>query len=173
MTKVINMTGDSAPDRASYLYVVDSPGGTPADTYATVANVVKNGITRYVTLTIFDKDTAPETGNGKNYITIPPDVSGMNLTYCFASFMTVGSGQSTSLSVMVRNVTDSQDMLSSAITIDADELNNTTDAHAYAINTSYDDVVTNDQIAIDVDAVPSGGTAALGLYVTLGFSWPT
>jgi hypothetical protein len=36
-----------------------------------------------------------------------------------------------------------------------------------------DDVVTNDQIAIDVDGVPSGGTAALGLYVTLGFSWPT
>ena len=167
------MTADTAPDRASYLYVVDSPGGTPSDTYATVANVVKNGITRYVTITAFDKDTAPTTGNGKNFITIPPDVNGMNLTYCLASFMTVGSGQSTACSIQIRNVTDSQDMLSVNITIDVDEISSATAATAYTINTSYDDVATNDQIAIDVDAVPSGGTAAKGLYVTLGFAWPT
>lgn len=173
MTKLINMTADTAPDRASYVYVVDSPSGTPADTYSTLANAVKNGITRYVTITIFDKDTAPSTGNGKNFITIPPDVSGMNLTYVLASFMTVGSGQSTAASVQVRNVTDSQDMLSVNITIDVNEISSATAATAATINTSYDDVATNDQIAVDVDAVPSGGTAALGLYVTLGFSWPS
>jgi hypothetical protein len=173
MTKVQDMTADTAPDRAGVIYYVDDPAGTPLDRKVTVANLVKNGVTRYCTLTIFDKDTAPSTGNGKNFISIPPDVSGMNLTYVFASFMTVGSGQSTAASVMVRNATDSQDMLSTAITIDANELDSSSAATAAVINTSYDDVITNDQIQIDVDAVPSGGTAAKGLYVTLGFSWPT
>jgi hypothetical protein len=173
MTKVINMTADTAPDRASYVYVVDSPSGTPADTYSTLANAVKNGITRYVTLTVFGADSPTSVGNGKTFISIPPDVNGMNLTYVFASFMTVGSGQSTALSVQLRNVTDSVDMLSTNVTIDANELSSATAATAAVINTARDDVVTNDQIAIDVDGVPTGGTAAKGLYVTLGFSWPT
>ena len=173
MTKVINMTADTAPDRAGYIYYVDDPGGTPADKYSTLANAVKNGITRYVTLTVFDKDATPTTGNGKNFISIPPDVNGMNLTYVFASFMTVGSGQTTALSVQLRNVTDSVDMLSTNITIDVDEISSATAATAAVINASYDDVATNDQIAIDIDGVPTGGTAAKGLYVTMGFSWPT
>lgn len=171
MTKLINMTADTAPDRASYVYLVDSPGGTPADTYSTLANAVKNGITRYVTIPLFDKDTNPSAVVGANYISIPPDVSGMNLTYVFASFCVVGTGNSGTCNIDIHNVTDTADMLSTNLTIDANELSSATAAAAAVIANA--DVVTNDQLRIDVDSVPTTSVLPYGLYVTLGFSWPT
>ncbi len=62
-------------------------------------------------------------------------------------------------------------MLSTAITIDTTETGSDTAATAAVINTSNDDVTTNDVIRVDVDAIHSG-TAAKGLIVTLDFRIP-
>lgn len=72
------------------------------------------------------------------------------------------------VTVMVRNATDTADMLSTALTIDQSE-KDSKDAVAAVVNTSTDDVVTGDEIAIDIDAA---GTGAKGLSVTLVFKTP-
>ena len=122
---------------------------------------------RVIQIKIFDDATALATGNGKAIFMIPAELNGMNLVDVEAFVTTVSS--SGAPNVMIRNVTDSQDMLSTAITIDASEYTSLTAATAPVINTSYDDVATGDLIAIDVDGA---GTGAKGLGVILSFQIP-
>lgn len=119
---------------------------------------------RIVQVKVFDDATALATGDGKAIFCVPPELNGMNLVDADAFVTTVSS--SGAPNIMIRNVTDSQDMLSTAITIDASEYTSYTAATAPVINTSYDDVATGDRIAIDVDGA---GTGAKGLGVTLSF----
>lgn len=107
------------------------------------------------------------TGDGKAYFFISSELNGYNLVDADACVTTVSS--SGAPTVQVRNVTDSQDMLSTAITIDANEKTSYTAATAPVINTSYDDVATGDEIAIDIDGA---GTGAKGLTVILTFQKP-
>jgi hypothetical protein len=58
-------------------------------------------------------------------------------------------------------------MLSTALTIDANETDSSTAAAAAVINTSNDDVATADRVFIDVD---TAGTGAKGLNVTFTFA---
>ena len=92
----------------------------------------------------------------------------MNLVRVLAYCVTAGT--TNTMDIQIRNVTDSQDMLSTKITIDSTENSSATAATAAVINTSYDDVATNDVLAVDVDAVHT--TAAKGLYVVLEFQLP-
>lgn len=117
---------------------------------------------------VFDPSTDVATGDGKVMFTIPSALNGMNLTAVHAAVYTAGTTGTTD--VQIRNVTDSQDMLSTVITIDSAETGSDTAAAAAVINTSYDDVATNDRIAIDVDAVST--TAPKGLTIRLTFALP-
>jgi hypothetical protein len=101
-------------------------------------------------------------GNDKARIRIPTKMNGLNLI-AVATSRQSGTGVP---SIMIRNATDSQDMLSTAITIDTAETDSLTAAIAAVINTSYDDVATGDQIAIDVDGA---GTNTLMCIVELTF----
>jgi hypothetical protein len=95
---------------------------------------------------------------------VPVALNGLNLTAVSAGVSTVStSGLPT---VMIRNITDSQDMLSTAITIDANEFHSSTAATAAVINASYDDVATGDRIGINVT---TAGTGTKGLQVDLTF----
>lgn len=107
------------------------------------------------------------TGDGKAIIRIPSDLTGFNLVQVAAAVTTVSS--SGSVTVMVRNVTDAQDMLSTAITIEVSEKDSVDATTQPVINTTYDDVATADQIAIDIDGA---GTGAKGLIVSLTFEKP-
>jgi hypothetical protein len=60
-------------------------------------------------------------------------------------------------------------MLSTAITIEASEKDSVDATTQPVINTTYDDVATADQIAIDIDGA---GTGAKGLIVTMTFEKP-
>lgn len=122
---------------------------------------------RVIEVKVFDDATALATGDGKVIICIPSELNGYNLVDCDAFVTTVSS--SGAPDIMVRNVTDSHDMLSTSITIDANEYTSYTAATAPAINTTYDDVATGDLIAIDVDGA---GTGAKGLGVVLTFQLP-
>ena len=92
----------------------------------------------------------------------------MNLVEVHAEVITAGTTNTTD--IQIANVTDSVDMLSTKLTIDSGETGSDTAATAAAINTSNDDVTTNDMLRIDVDAVSS--TAPKGLIVTLTFRLP-
>jgi len=109
------------------------------------------------------------TGDGKHYWHIPASMNGMDLVGVHAEVITAGI--TGTLTVQIANVTDSVDMLSTAITIDTTETGSDTAATAAVINTSNDGVATNDVIRVDVDAIHSG-TAAKGLIVTLDFRIP-
>jgi hypothetical protein len=61
-------------------------------------------------------------------------------------------------------------MLSTKLTIDSGETGSDTAATAAVIDTTKDDVATNDLLRIDVDATAT--TKAKGLIITLGFQLP-
>jgi hypothetical protein len=123
--------------------------------------------TRYVEIEVFSPTSDWSTGDGKKYFHIPTELNGMNLVYVHAFDVTAGTtGVST---IQIANVTDGTDMLSTRITIDSGETGSNTAATPAVIDTTKDDVATNDVIRIDIDGTST--TAPKGLVVTLGFSF--
>lgn len=121
-----------------------------------------------VGIQVFDAGTSTSTGDAKAFFRVPPELNGMNLTRVAATVYTAGTTGTTD--IQIRNKTDTTDMLSTKLTIDSTETDTATAANAAVIDTSKDDVVTGDVLAIDVDAVHT--TPAKGLYVELYFELP-
>lgn len=115
--------------------------------------------------------TTALTTSEKAYFRIPPSMTGMNLVSVRGACGTGAAGSSSSgtPTFTVKNVTDNQQMLSTSLTIDAGEYTSATAATAVAINTTYDDVVTDDLIEV---AVTTSGTGVTYATVTLGFQLP-
>jgi hypothetical protein len=108
--------------------------------------------------------SAITTGDGKAFIAISDDLGGLNLIDADACLTTQSS--SGTPTVQIRNVTQAADMLSTKITIDANETCSYTAATPPVIDTANDDVATGDIIAVDIDVA---GTGAKGLIVVLTF----
>jgi hypothetical protein len=104
------------------------------------------------------------TGDGKAYLAISDDLNGLNLIDADACVTTVSS--SGTPTIQIHNVTQAADMLTTKITIDANENCSYTAATAPVIDTGNDDVATGDILRIDVDV---SGTGAKGLIVMLTF----
>jgi hypothetical protein len=105
-------------------------------------------------------------GNGVGYFTIPTSLNGLNITSCHAKLVTAGAGGNPLL-IQLANVTGGhQDILSTKLMVNSGETDSSTAATTYVINTSYDDVATNDLIRIDIDQI---STACKGLIVRVGF----
>ena len=121
--------------------------------------------TKSVAVQLFAGDADTATGDGKAYFMVPAELNGMNLVGIRGGVVTAGTTGTTD--IQVHNVTDAVDMLSTKLTIDSGETTSATAATAAVINTSNDDVATNDVLRFDVDAVST--TAAVGLFVTLSF----
>jgi hypothetical protein len=113
---------------------------------------------------VFEGATDVTIGDAKAHITIPEALNGMNLVRAQATVVTAGTTNATT--VMIHNKTDSQDMLSGAISI----ASGGTVGTVGTVNTSYDDVATNDILRIDVDSIST--TAPKGLMVVLEFRLP-
>lgn len=122
---------------------------------------------RPVQVKLFDDTTNATTGDGKFSFLIPPEYNGLNLVDADAMVSTVSSSGTPTVAVRRERSGSAVDMLSTSITIDADEKTSYTAATAPVINTSNDDVATGDIIHIDVDAA---GTGAKGLAVVLVFA---
>jgi hypothetical protein len=102
----------------------------------------------------------------KAYWRVPSTINGYNLVDVEMAVTTAStSGNPT---VQIHNVTDTADMLSTSLTIDANYTDSST-ATAAVINTSTDDVATADMLRIDIDAA---GTGTKGLMVELTFQLP-
>jgi hypothetical protein len=121
-----------------------------------------------VTILVSDPNgDAITAGNGKAYWRVPSTINGYNLVDVEMAVTTAStSGNPT---VQIHNVTDTADMLSTSLTIDANETDSSTAATAAVINTSTDDVATADMLRIDIDAA---GTGTKGLMVELTFQLP-
>lgn len=121
-----------------------------------------------VQLTVFDYTTDVATGDGKAYFVVPSSLNGMNLVGIHGRVITAGT--TGTMDVQVANVTDSVDMLSTKLTWDSTETGTDTAATPAVIDTTKDDVATNDLLRIDVDAVQT--TKAKGMIITLLFQLP-
>ena len=115
--------------------------------------------------------TTALTTSEKVYFRIPAALNGMNLVSVTGSVGTGAAGSSSSgtPTFTVKNVTDGNQMLSTSLTIDANEYTSATAATPVAINGSFDDVVTDDLIEV---AVTTAGTGVTYAVVTCGFQLP-
>jgi hypothetical protein len=111
-------------------------------------------------------DTATLTiGNGQLTIAVPKAMNGAILQEAHAFVSTAStSGLPT---VQIRNVTQGANMLSTAITIDANEFTSYTAATPPVVDAAHKTVSTGDLIAVDVSVA---GTGTKGLGVILTFS---
>lgn len=123
---------------------------------------------RTVELLVTDPNgDAITTGDGKTFFCVPLDMNGQDLVAVAAAVTTVSS--SGTPTIQIRNVTQAADMLTTRITIDANENTSYTAATPPVIDTSNDDVATGDLIAVDLDVA---GTGAKGLIVLMTFQAP-
>ncbi len=107
------------------------------------------------------------TGDGQAYLRINSLLNGRNLTAVAASVTTVSS--SGIPTIQIHNVTQAADMLTTKLTIDANESDSKDAATPAVIDAANDDVATGDQLRIDVDVA---GTGAKGLIVEMTFTVP-
>lgn len=114
--------------------------------------------------------TDTSTGDSKAFFRVPAELSGMNLTGVAMSVATAGTTNTTDTQLRRVRAGASADMLSTKLTIDSTEVDTSTAAAAAVIDATKDDVVTGDQVHVDLDAVST--TAAKGLYVELRFELP-
>lgn len=112
------------------------------------------------------------TGDGKFAFAIPAELNGMDLVSVIGYHVTkAGSSGTCDVQIARDRGGTVVDVLSTKLTIDANERDSTTAATPVAINTSYDDVQTGDIYRFDIDAIPTG-TAPQGLIVNLQFALP-
>ena len=106
-------------------------------------------------------------GNTKAFIRIPIELNGMSLVTVGASCSTAASSGLTTIQYRrVRAAVADVDMLSTPITLDANEIDSATAATPPVINASDRLVQTGDQIHFDVD---TAGTGVLGVFVSFTF----
>ena len=117
---------------------------------------------RLINIKVISDSTTLTTGDGKVIFNIPEELNNTLVIAAHAFVTTVSS--SGLVTVQVRNVTDSVDLLTTAITIDASEFDSYTAATPMVINFANAQLAKSDRIAIDVDGA---GTGAKGLSVIL------
>lgn len=166
VTDLVTAASDTTAGKVELATATETSTGTDTGRAITPDGLAGSTIfgRKTVSVQVFDGTTAVTTGDGKAYITIPEALNGMNLVRAQATVVTAGTTNATT--VMVHNKTDTQDMLSGAISI----ASGGTVGTVGTVNGSFDDVATNDVIRIDVDSVST--TAPQGLMVVLEFQLP-
>ena len=117
---------------------------------------------RVITIKVIDDATVLTTGDGKVIFPILDIFNDTLIVGVMAAVSTVSS--SGAVNVQIRNVTDSVDTLSTALTIDASEFDSYTATTPAVINFTNAQLSKSDRIAIDVDGA---GTGAKGLFVAI------
>lgn len=110
---------------------------------------------------------AASTGDSKAYFRVSEEMDGLTLQEVALSCSTAGSSGATSVQIRRVRGGSSADMLSTPLTIDANETDSATAATPAVIDAANDDIQEGDQIHFDLDAISTG---ALGIYVAFTFN---
>ena len=168
-------SSDAASDAVSKAVIA----GSDASDAASAASNAQSKITarsevwdtKTVILKVYNEASAIATGDGKMYFAVPAALNGMNLVSCGGHLYTAAT--SGVVQVQIANVTSAVDMLSAAKKLewDATEKDTATAgaASAAVINTANDNVLTGEEIRVDIDAAASG---AKGMEIRLTFKKP-
>jgi hypothetical protein len=138
------------------------PGYPPS--IGQVKAIVPVDTTKSLVLIAVEQTTDVGATDGKMYVPIPPALNGMNLVSANAIVNTAGTTGATTIDIY--NLTDSQDMLSTAASVASGDTVGT----AGTVDTAHDDVATNDVLRVDVTTAST--TNAKGLMVMLEFQLP-
>ena len=106
-------------------------------------------------------------GNSKAFFRVTSEMTGLTLQEVAAACSTAGTSGTTSIQIRRVRGGVSADMLSTPLTIDANETDSSTAATAAVIDAANDDILTGDQIHFDLDAISDG---SLGIYVAFTFN---
>lgn len=118
-----------------------------------------------ICLAVFAPTVDTATGDGKIYYQVPSIMNGLNVIRVAAAVITAGTTNTTDVQIARIRSGTPVDVLSTKLTIDSGEVDTSTAATAAVINTSNDDLATNDLLRIDIDQVST--TPAKGLLVTI------
>jgi hypothetical protein len=162
-SKTITLGGNLSTNGGAYNLNLNLAGTTNV-TLPTSGTLIA---TRIVYIICIDPTTALATGTGKAYFTVPIELNGMNLVAVAASVYTVSSSGLPTFGIF--NNTDSTNMCSTNITIDANGLTSYTANTTAVIDTAKDDVVTGDQIRLDCNVA---GTSTKGMDIKMTFGMP-
>ena len=108
--------------------------------------------------------SAIATGDGKAYLTVPAAWNGKTVQSIHAGLTTASSSGTPTIQVARIRGGSPVDVLSTAVTIDANELTSYTAATPPVVDTANDDLSTGDLLRVDVDVA---GTGAKGLMVLI------
>jgi hypothetical protein len=135
-------------------------------------------IRKTIVIAVTAPTDAVATGDGQFYFTCPAELTGMNLVAVYASVLVASTSGTPTIQIArgrrsaVDGALSFADMLSTRITIDADEYDSNSATAAAVINASNDDIVSStyaDVLRIDVDVA---GTGTQGLEVRASFQTP-
>lgn len=153
-------TGDEAVSDTTTQGIVEASiasevtTGTDAARSVTPDSLAGSDYGKRIVSILLNDSTALTTAN-KGYLRLPSELSGWNLVGVNAA-MVAGTGE---VNLDLHNVTQADaDILSTNLTIDANEIDSSTAATAAVIDTGQDDVTTADRYRIDVDAAGTGST---------------
>jgi hypothetical protein len=121
---------------------------------------------RVIQMVVVDFATALTVqASGAFWFHVPSTLNGFDIVDVHAEVITAGAGGDL-ITIDLYNVTQSGDILSTNITIDAGETGSDSAATAAVIDTGQDGLQTNDVIRVDIDQI-GNTTAGSGLIVTL------
>lgn len=149
--------------------IVELAAAPTADLQAATKRYV-DLVPRVVEIAVTDPaGSALTTGDGKAYFVVPVLLNNWKLTAVLMGVTTVSSSGIPTF--QIANVTDSIDMLSTKLTVDASEFNSTTAATAAVIDTasSHDVVTSGDLLRMDCDVA---GTGVKGVMIAMTFTAP-
>lgn len=121
---------------------------------------------------VFEGSTALSTGDGKAYIPVPPEIGGWNVIAVGATLIGSASSSGTPTVQIARGrqpnattIYSYVDVLSTRITIDANEWHSRFATSSAVIDTSNDDLAIGDILRVDVDVAGTGATGLI-VYIT-------
>jgi len=191
--KITELPELTAPAAADLLEIVDDVAGTPTSKKVTVGNL-KAGLaasgsnsditsmtglndkgipeakvihTRVVVVKCIADDTVLTVADALASFTIPIELNGMNLVSVGAHVYTASSSGLPTFEIY--NLTDTAQMLSTLLTIDATEKDSKDATTAAVIDTTHDDVVTGDELQFNCTIA---GTGTKGMEIRMGFRLP-
>lgn len=116
-------------------------------------------------------ETVHTVGDAKQYFPTPEWMAGWNLVDVRISYVpTAGTGAASLFSVMIHNLTQAADMLSTVCSVDPTEQTSDTAVTPVVIDAAQDDITLGDVLRVDFDAIHT--VPGKGAHIELVFSMP-
>lgn len=158
----------SASSSASSATSSASSATSSASAASASATAAANSVIKEIQIVVSSPTGAAiTTGESKRYFSVGAKLNGLNLSTVAASVSTVSSSGLVTVAIHRVRSGASVEMLSTSITIDANEVDSATAATPAVIDLANDDVATGDQLHIDIDGA---GTGAKGLNIRMTFA---